>query len=104
MPEQHEKAIRICDLTYRYADGVQALAGVSLEIRRAETVAIVGPNGAGKTTLMLHLNGILPQAGPVGGRKSAMAIAIQRMPQPRQTPKVVSGSMEFKLSPRPCLK
>lgn len=62
LPEQHEKAIRICDLTYRYADGVQALAGVSLEISRAETVAIVGPNGAGKTTLMLHLNGILPQA------------------------------------------
>lgn len=62
LPEQPEKAIRICDLTYRYADGMQALAGISLEVARAETVAIVGPNGAGKTTLMLHLNGILPQA------------------------------------------
>ncbi|MFM7591520.1 MAG: ATP-binding cassette domain-containing protein, partial [Isosphaeraceae bacterium] len=29
---------------------MQALACVSLEISRAETVAIVGPNGAGKTT------------------------------------------------------
>lgn len=64
LPEKRQKAIQICDLTYRYADGVQALAGISLEIDQAETVAIVGPNGAGKTTLMLHLNGILPQSGP----------------------------------------
>ncbi len=61
LPEKQAKAIRISDLTYRYADGMQAIAGINLEIARGETVAIVGPNGAGKTTLMLHLNGILPQ-------------------------------------------
>ncbi len=42
------------------------LAGVDLEVRAGELIAILGPNGAGKTTLLRVLAGtLLPSAGDV---------------------------------------
>jgi len=47
--------IRLTDVTKVYTLGVErihALAGVSLDIDRAEYVAVMGPSGSGKSTLM----------------------------------------------------
>jgi branched-chain amino acid transport system ATP-binding protein len=44
--------------------GVQALMGVSLEVRKGEIFSIIGPNGAGKTVLLNCINGLYhPQKG-----------------------------------------
>jgi len=51
--------------------GVQALMGVSLEVKKGEIFSIIGPNGAGKTVLLNCINGLYhPQKGKVefGGK------------------------------------
>jgi len=61
--------LRAEGLAKRYASGDQVLevfAGLDLEVRRGERLALVGPSGAGKSSL-LHLLGLLdaPSAGRI---------------------------------------
>ena len=50
-------AIRVEQLRKAYGD-VEALAGVTFEVRAGEIFGVLGPNGAGKTTLMEILEGL----------------------------------------------
>ena len=50
----------------RFGDGVEALDGVSIELREGEFCSIVGPSGCGKSTLLAILAGLsAPSAGSV---------------------------------------
>ncbi len=54
------------DLVDRRYRNLEAVAGVSLAIKRGETVGYIGPNGAGKSTTIKMLTGIMtPSRGTV---------------------------------------
>src|SRR5512133_1357835 len=58
-----EPVIQVNDLSHIYLEGtplvVQALKGVTLEVRRGEALGIVGRTGAGKSTTVQHFNGLI---------------------------------------------
>jgi branched-chain amino acid transport system ATP-binding protein len=65
------------DVTYGH---VQALAGVSIDVRDGELVALLGANGAGKSTALMAVSGIVrPRAGSLSwdGMDLAKASALE---------------------------
>jgi len=62
---EKKSVIRLEDVRLRFG-GVEALRGVSLEVREGEILAIIGPNGAGKTCVFNCINGFYkPHAGRI---------------------------------------
>jgi ABC-type lipoprotein export system ATPase subunit len=65
--------IAISDLEFHFSRSDFRLAIASLNIARAERVAIIGPSGSGKTTLLHLIAGILsPSRGTIRVRDHAM--------------------------------
>lgn len=59
------KVIKVSKLDKSY-DEIQAVKGVSFEVRQGEIFGLLGPNGAGKTTIINLIVGLLkPDAGSV---------------------------------------
>jgi len=60
-----EAPVRLVDVRKRFGDLV-VLDGVSLELPRGATTAIIGPSGTGKSVLLKHIVGLIqPDAGQV---------------------------------------
>jgi putative ABC transport system ATP-binding protein len=70
--------VRAEGLTRRYPPDVQALADVSLTIRRGEFLAIMGRSGSGKSTL-LNLLGCLDR--PTAGSVWLDGVEVTRLPE-----------------------
>ena len=51
--------LEVRDLVVHYGK-IEALHGVSLQVRAGELVTLLGANGAGKTTMMRAISGLRP--------------------------------------------
>ncbi len=56
-------ALAVDNLHKTYGSGVEALKGVSLEVREGDFFALLGPNGAGKSTLIGILSSLVNSTG-----------------------------------------
>ena len=54
--------LEVRDLRLRFG-GIEALAGVSLDLAEGETLALIGPNGSGKTSLFNCITGLYRPTG-----------------------------------------
>ncbi|HXM83771.1 MAG TPA: ABC transporter ATP-binding protein [Burkholderiales bacterium] len=65
--------LTVRDLVTTYGK-IEALRGVSLEVREGSITCVLGPNGAGKTTLMMTIAGVLrPRKGAIEFRGEPIA-------------------------------
>jgi NitT/TauT family transport system ATP-binding protein len=78
-------------LTFGGARTLEALAGIDLEVRPREVVALIGPNGCGKSTLLRVIAGLIPP--------SAGAVAIDGDPVTGPDPRVGLVFQESRLLP-----
>jgi ABC-2 type transport system ATP-binding protein len=72
-PPAPDLAIDLRSLTKVYANGVQALDQLSMQVKRGEIYGLLGPNGAGKSTLIKCLTGLVH---PTACRGTVLGFAI----------------------------
>jgi len=60
-PVVDDALLKVSGLKVAYG-GIQAVKGVSFEVRRGELVSLIGANGAGKTTTLKAVTGLLTAA------------------------------------------
>jgi ABC-2 type transport system ATP-binding protein len=85
-------ALALRDLSRRFGE-VEAVRGLSFEVKRGELFGIVGPDGAGKTTTLRMLAGVLP---PTTGDAEVLGISVARDPE-RVKPHIAYMSQRFGL-------
>ena len=57
------QALEVKSLTKTYANGVEALKGIDLEVSEGDFFALLGPNGAGKSTLIGIVSSLVNATG-----------------------------------------
>jgi branched-chain amino acid transport system ATP-binding protein len=93
-----EPLLVVSDLYAGYGS-LQAVAGISLQVNAAETVALIGRNGAGKTTSLLAIAGLrygrFPGSVTLGGAEVSRATSRQIVDTRRRSGrKAVATTME----------
>jgi cobalt/nickel transport system ATP-binding protein len=53
------RRLSVKEVSYRYADGTQAISNISLDVAKGEFIGFLGANGSGKTTLLKVMDGLL---------------------------------------------
>lgn len=61
MADARQTLLKVSGLKVAYG-GIQAVKGVSFEVREGELVSLIGANGAGKTTTLKAITGLQPVA------------------------------------------
>jgi len=70
------KPVLVVEEIHTFYGSIEALKGISLEVREGEIVTLIGANGAGKTTTLRSISGIVP---PRTGRILFNGREIQRL-------------------------
>ncbi len=83
--------LEVRDLTVRFG-GLTALDGVSLSVRRGETLCIIGANGAGKTTLFNAITGFIR---PTNGEILYFGEPVTRVPTYRRAQRGMARSFQI---------
>ena len=75
--------LKVSDLEVNYG-GIQALKGLSFEVKAGEIVSLIGANGAGKTTTLRAISALVPYSGTVEFKgKDGETVSLSKVPQHR---------------------
>ena len=82
--EPFEYPLQVRDLykTYRMSGGksLEAVKGVSFQVKKGECFGLLGPNGAGKSTTIQCISGFYPATSGEVTVTVAMSISTLRLP------------------------